>query len=78
MYNLTVDDAHTFFVGEQAWLVHNTCTWPPTVTLDQLGRPTRVEASLSNSVLSSGSAPSVTPLGYDSNLGHHRGHLLAR
>jgi hypothetical protein len=25
MYNLTVDDAHTFFVGEQAWLVHNTC-----------------------------------------------------
>jgi hypothetical protein len=25
MYNLTVDDAHTFFVGEQAWLVHNPC-----------------------------------------------------
>jgi hypothetical protein len=25
MYNLTVDDAHTFFVGEQAWLVHNQC-----------------------------------------------------
>jgi hypothetical protein len=25
MYNLTVDDAHTFFVGEQSWLVHNTC-----------------------------------------------------
>jgi hypothetical protein len=24
-YNLTVDDAHTFFVGEQAWLVHNIC-----------------------------------------------------
>jgi hypothetical protein len=30
MYNLTVDDAHTFFVGEQSWLVHNTCldTYP--------------------------------------------------
>jgi Pretoxin HINT domain len=30
MYNLAVDDAHTFFVGEQAWLVHNTCldTYP--------------------------------------------------
>jgi hypothetical protein len=27
MYNLTVDDAHTFFVGEQAWLVHNTCIY---------------------------------------------------
>ncbi|MCC6497490.1 MAG: hypothetical protein IT193_14655, partial [Propionibacteriaceae bacterium] len=24
MYNLTVDAAHTFFVGDDAWLVHNT------------------------------------------------------
>ena len=24
MYNLTVDTAHTFFVGEGEWLVHNT------------------------------------------------------
>ena len=24
MYNLTVDTAHTFFVGEEGWLVHNT------------------------------------------------------
>ena len=23
MYNLTVDTAHTFFVGHGAWLVHN-------------------------------------------------------
>ena len=23
MYNLTVDDAHTFFVGDGQWLVHN-------------------------------------------------------
>ncbi|MCU0497868.1 MAG: hypothetical protein MUF87_10995 [Anaerolineae bacterium] len=23
MYNLTVDEAHTFFVGDGAWLVHN-------------------------------------------------------
>ena len=23
MYNLTVDEGHTFFVGEQGWLVHN-------------------------------------------------------
>jgi RHS repeat-associated protein len=27
MYNLTVDTAHTFFVGKGQWLVHNTC--PP-------------------------------------------------
>ena len=25
MHNLTVADAHTFFVGEQQWLVHNAC-----------------------------------------------------
>lgn len=25
MYNLTVAQAHTFFVGNQQWLVHNTC-----------------------------------------------------
>jgi RHS repeat-associated protein len=25
MYNLTIDTAHTFFVGYRQWLVHNTC-----------------------------------------------------
>jgi hypothetical protein len=25
MYNLTVDKAHTFFVGDGQWLVHNGC-----------------------------------------------------
>jgi len=25
MYNLTVDEAHTFFVGDGQWLVHNIC-----------------------------------------------------
>jgi hypothetical protein len=34
MYNLTVDDAHTFFVGEQAWLVHNTCNINDFVLID--------------------------------------------
>ena len=29
MYNLTVADAHTFFVGTKRWLVHNTCNWSP-------------------------------------------------
>jgi hypothetical protein len=27
MFNLTVDQAHTFFVGNEQWLVHNTCRW---------------------------------------------------
>ena len=26
MWNLTVKEAHTFFVGDGEWLVHNTCT----------------------------------------------------
>ncbi len=28
MYNLTVEKAHTFFVGQDRWLVHNTCPNP--------------------------------------------------
>jgi hypothetical protein len=28
MYNLTVDEAHTFFVGDGQWLVHNDCGYP--------------------------------------------------
>ncbi len=27
MYNLTVDTAHTFYVGEGQWLVHNSCNF---------------------------------------------------
>ncbi|HXF83847.1 MAG TPA: polymorphic toxin-type HINT domain-containing protein [Anaerolineales bacterium] len=32
MYNLTVDTAHTFFVGEGQWLVHNAC---PTIKVSK-------------------------------------------
>ncbi len=28
MYNLTVDEAHTFYVGDGQWLVHNACRDP--------------------------------------------------
>jgi len=28
VYNLTVDEAHTYFVGDGAWLVHNSCPLP--------------------------------------------------
>jgi len=30
VYNLTVDEAHTYFVGDGAWLVHNSCPMPYT------------------------------------------------
>jgi hypothetical protein len=31
MYNLSVDEAHTFFVGQGRWLVHNACRPPKLV-----------------------------------------------
>ena len=31
MYNLTVATAHTFFVSQKQWLVHNTCAKPVAV-----------------------------------------------
>jgi hypothetical protein len=31
MYNLTVAVAHTFFVGDDQWLVHNTCEEGPSL-----------------------------------------------
>lgn len=36
MYNLTVATAHTFFVGDGQWLVHNTCSKP--VVAGEAGR----------------------------------------
>jgi hypothetical protein len=39
MYNLTVDEAHTYFVGEGQWLVHNSCDdWVKRFT-EEVGRP---------------------------------------
>lgn len=38
MYNLTVDEAHTFFVGEGEWLVHNRCQQPTIVYEAELER----------------------------------------
>ena len=32
MYNLTVDEAHTFFVGDEQWLVHNQNSGKPALT----------------------------------------------
>ncbi|MCU0499144.1 MAG: HINT domain-containing protein [Anaerolineae bacterium] len=47
MYNLTVDETHTFFVGDGAWLVHNQNNTPitdparllPAPVLDKAGLP---------------------------------------
>lgn len=38
MYNLTVADAHTYYVGDGQWLVHNACTYRARFE-KQVGRP---------------------------------------
>jgi hypothetical protein len=43
MWDLTVNEAHTFFVGEQNWLVHN-CEYD----LDDLGRDFQTNGTRSN------------------------------
>jgi hypothetical protein len=43
MYDLTVAEAHTFFVGQQQWLVHNCPFTPP----DTVRSPKRVEGEFS-------------------------------
>jgi hypothetical protein len=48
MYNLTVEVAHTFFVGEGEWLVHNTgpgCNLPPRDALGRFTSPGRGTAT---------------------------------
>ena len=44
MYNLTVDQAHTYFVGDQQWLVHNAC---PTRAQIQLALDETIQPYLS-------------------------------
>jgi len=34
VYNITVDEAHTYFVGDGAWLVHNACETPGNNNID--------------------------------------------
>jgi hypothetical protein len=45
MYNLTVDKAHTYFVGDGQWLVHN-ANCIDYGTLDSQGRPQGVTATI--------------------------------
>jgi len=49
MYNLTVDQAHTFFVGEQRWLVHNagSCTSRLTNVVKKYGAKPEIQGEAS-------------------------------
>jgi hypothetical protein len=45
VYNLTVDTAHTFFVGDGQWLVHNEIAcWPENKEITELGTTLAQEA----------------------------------
>jgi hypothetical protein len=46
MWDLTVETAHTFFVGTGQWLVHNTCGRVSTPTNETIGRLTPDAESL--------------------------------
>ena len=46
MYNLTVAEAHTFFVGDGQWLVHNACRkYAPTRKHEKGGWGTEMDLS---------------------------------
>jgi len=60
MFNLTVSEAHTYYVGQDGWLVHNSgCGEIIYSALDGLGRPTGVTALSTRHfpAISSGTAP---------------------
>jgi RHS repeat-associated protein len=60
MYNLTIDEAHTFFVGNGQWLVHNTCGPIPEYALGNLGD--EADAYIHNSKTLALYEPSARPL----------------
>ncbi|NJO82380.1 MAG: hypothetical protein HC828_05880 [Blastochloris sp.] len=73
MYNFTVADAHTYFVGDDAWLVHNAC-WPP----DLSGIKDKLEKIAKKFPPTSGNchkcadamADLIRGLGYDVDIAH--------
>jgi hypothetical protein len=81
MYNLTVADAHSFFVGEQQWLVHNACIVDYGEIVGALKRRTGMIAELSSSLpMGTEAIKSIIPPGFDQlpTDNRARGHLLAR
>jgi RHS repeat-associated protein len=46
MYNLTVDTAHTYFVGEGQWLVHNSCGDRILSEAKRIGKPDKFNVNI--------------------------------
>ena len=80
MYDLTVEEVHTFAVGDGDWVVHNCGSIITYGDLDQHGRPTVVSATLDGSPpLGEGKKIAKTwrPPELDTTV-HDRTHLIAR
>jgi RHS repeat-associated protein len=56
MYNLTVATAHTFFVGDKGWLVHNACPIHRPLTVADLGAKGVIEELAGTFSVSGGTA----------------------
>ncbi|MCF0115618.1 MAG: DNA/RNA non-specific endonuclease, partial [Erysipelotrichaceae bacterium] len=79
---------HTYYVGEEGVLVHNECKTNTSAKksnnidyggLDDLGRPTGINAEITPDMIGAGSpaSASIKPPGFGGQAsGHARGHLL--
>jgi Pretoxin HINT domain/DNA/RNA non-specific endonuclease/Pre-toxin TG len=80
MYNLTVAQDHTFFVGDGQWLVHNV-KCPLSVVRGAGGRTESVTATLDSAYIGGGTSPSEAARAFvrtNGNAGDDAGHILAR
>lgn len=64
MFNLTVDEAHTFYVGEQGWLVHNTNCPSVRSVADNSPRPPRTGDSRTVAVLETNNGYTIGGSGF--------------
>lgn len=80
MYNLSVTEAHTFFIGTQGWLVHNANKCPTNVKKDASNRIIEVTATLDPQYIGGGTAPTKAARNWVKKYGagnDDAGHILA-
>ncbi|HSH05120.1 MAG TPA: polymorphic toxin-type HINT domain-containing protein [Anaerolineae bacterium] len=70
MYDLTVDIAHTFFVGDGEWLVHNRC-----ITLYRFDNPNRTDGGVFMKPRYSPNSPDIQNASYDELMGMAYEHV---
>jgi hypothetical protein len=87
MYDLTIEEVHTFAVGDGDWVVHNECTKEPSEGIDYYYSTEKIMIDGKNRVRPTGayarlesptphSKQPYTPYGFNSLRGHNRSHLI--